>query len=380
MSKDQSTPPPSRPGRNDAWRHERMVQRVPAHLGEETGESVPPWAMIAGVALLLLIVCAVLFFLLGGTSRLGLGATSATATPRAGRTLTPGVIIIPVTLAPPPSPFPTPTIASVKYKVKAGDSLIEIAAKYKVSVQSIRIANNLKDDTIRVGDDLIIPLPTPSPGPISQLPVLGTPTPIALDSPPLAAADAATPGVIRHTVKRGDTLIGIAATYNSNANAIRIANQLDSDFLSIGQVLEIPPGDWTPTPTATPLIATTATATPQFPYAAPSLMFPTDQTIFTSKEISPTLGWISSGTLKSNEYYIVHIDYTIGNQKKSIVRQERSTSIRLRTEDFPGATPNGTTFSWYVVIVSQGPTRTPGATPPVLASSPESPHWTFAWR
>jgi len=379
MSQDQSTPP-SRPGRNDSWRHERMVQRVPAHLGENTGESVPPTVMIVGVALLVLIVCTVLFFLLGGGTRLGLGATSATATPRPARTLTPGITIIPVTLPPPVSPSPTPTIPSVKYKVKSGDSLLEIAAKYKVTVQSIRIANNLKDDTIRAGDELIIPLPTPSPGPISQPPVLGTPTQVAFESPPISATPAASPGVIRHTVRRGDTLIGIAAIYGSSADAIRIANQLESDFLSIGQVLDVPPGNWTPTATATVPIATTATATPQFPYTAPSLIFPADQTVFAGKEDPPTLGWVSSGTLKSNEYYVVHIDYAVGNQKKSLVRQERSTSIRLRPEDFPGATPNGTTFSWYVVIVSQGPTRTPNATPPVLASSPESPHWTFVWK
>ena len=69
MGQDSQTPPPpSRPGRDDQWRKQRMVQRVPAHIDEVTG--TPPWLIIGGVALVIVIACALIFFALGGPSRL----------------------------------------------------------------------------------------------------------------------------------------------------------------------------------------------------------------------------------------------------------------------------------------------------------------------
>jgi LysM repeat protein len=41
-------------------------------------------------------------------------------------------------------------------------------------------------------------------------------------------------------VKRGDTLIGIATTYNSTVQAIKDFNGLTSNSLKIGQELKIP--------------------------------------------------------------------------------------------------------------------------------------------
>jgi LysM repeat protein len=44
-----------------------------------------------------------------------------------------------------------------EHKVQAGQTLSEIAAAYKVSVETIKRANNLKDDMIRVGQVLFVP-------------------------------------------------------------------------------------------------------------------------------------------------------------------------------------------------------------------------------
>jgi len=378
-------PPPSRPGRSEPWRVERMVQRVPAHLGETTREVVSPWIMVAGVALLILVVCAVLFILLGGGTRLGLGATSATATPtRSPRTPTPAVTILPVTL-PAPSPTVGPTAATVKYKVKAGDSLIAIAAKYKVTVQAIMTANGLKDDNIRIGEELIIPLPTPTPRPATNPPPAApsTPTPLSMQSPPTPATPAETPGVIRHIVKRGDTLIGIAGIYGATVDAIRLANQLDGDMLSIGQELIVPVGAWTPTATLAPIVNTTATPTAQFVYAQPNLLWPPDKYILRGKSDAPTLSWASPATLKPNEFYVVHVEYVAGNDRKVLpsLTVKQGTSIKLDpTVYYPGANPNGTQFSWYVVVVSQAASaRSPNSAPQTFAQSPASPTWMFVW-
>lgn len=353
-----------------------MVQRVPAHLGETASESVSPWVMVAGIALLILVVCAVLFVALGGGARFGIGV-SATATPTRTRTVTPAVTILPITLAT-QTPTAGPTAATVKYTVKSGDTLSGIAQKYKVSVQAIMTANGLKDDNIRIGDTLLIPLPTPTPAPTTNSPPSGaTPTPISFQSPPTSASPAVTPGVIHYTVKRGDTLSSIASTFGSTIDGIRAANQIDNDMLSIGQDLIVPVGSWTPTPTTAPTSNATATPTSQFTYAAPDLLSPQDAKQFRGSQDAPQLMWTSPATLKPDEFYIVHIEYATGGDRQVLpaLTVKQGTSFRLDPAIYyPGPNPNGSQFWWYVVIVSQ-PTGAKNA----MASSPASVTRTFAW-
>lgn len=65
----------------------------------------------------------------------------------------------------PPAPKPTGST----YTVKSGDSLWKIATQYKITVDSLKKANNLKSDVIQPGDKLVIPKavsksnPKPSP-------------------------------------------------------------------------------------------------------------------------------------------------------------------------------------------------------------------------
>ncbi len=240
-------------------------------------------------------------------------------------------------------------------------------------------ANGMKDDTIRIGEELIIPLPTPTPQPGSppQPPPGTTPTPISFQSPPTSATTAGTPGVMRYTVQRGDTLISIAASYGSTVDSIRAASQLDSDFLSIGQVLLVPVGAWTPTATATLIAKATATPTAQFVYSAPSLLSPPEGKQFRGSQDVPQLMWTSPATLKPEEFYVVHIDYAWNGEKKSIVRQvKQGNSTRLEPIEYPGASATGTQFSWYVVVVvsQSGTSKSPG-----LAQSPPSVSRTFVW-
>ncbi len=386
MTPDRQTPP-SRPGRTEPWRMERVVQRVPAHLGETSREPVSGWLVVAGLFLLILVSCGVLFIILDVPTRLrafGIAQPTATRTPRV---VTPMITTLPITLAP-PSPTPGPTAATVKYKVKAGDTLSSISIKYKVSIQAIMVANSLKDETIRIGEELVIPLPTPTPAGgamLPQPPALTTPTAITLHSSPAVGGPAATPGMTTHKIVRGDTLISIAATYGSSVDAIRIANQLDGDMLSIGQSLQIPTGAWTPTPVPTLVALVSPTPTSQFSYPAPSLMWPPDNYTLRGSKDTPTLSWIASATLKPNEFYVVHIDYTVdGIQKTPIVAQVRQgNSYKLDPANYPGSSASGTQFSWYVLIVS-GPLTPTAQTRADLrgqgvASSPPSATWTFTW-
>lgn len=366
------------------------MQRVPAHLGETTNEPSSGWLVIAGIVLLIVVSCGVLFILLNVPERLkGFSLAAPPTATRTPRVVTPAVATLPATL-PPPSPTPGPTAVAVKYKVKSGDTLIMIASRYKVSVQAIMTANGLKDEIIRIGDELIIPLATPTPPGgafVPQPPAASVSTPTAISllasSPP--AAPPATPGMLAHKVARGDTLISIAATYGSTVDAIKIANQLDGDFLSIGQLLQIPVGAWTPTPMPTSVAMVSPTPTSQFAYASPILSLPTDGAVLRGTKDAPMLSWISVGALKANEVYVVHVDYSVdGVRKPPIVAPVwQGTTYKLPSEYYPGTSQNGALFSWYVMVVSQGPqassdvraeTRGPG-----IATSPPSPTWSFTW-
>jgi N-acetylmuramoyl-L-alanine amidase len=60
-------------------------------------------------------------------------------------------------LSPPPGTWIAANRQPVKYRVVRGDTLGEIANRYRVSLYSLRRANNLTSDTIRVGAELLIP-------------------------------------------------------------------------------------------------------------------------------------------------------------------------------------------------------------------------------
>ncbi len=99
----------------------------------------------------------------------------------------------------PPDPTPTPTLEPgqatptlspyVTHIVQSGEVLSTIAEKYDISVAAIRAANNIpaNSDTIRPGDALVIPMPTPTPeGPAPIVEGLESPAPqLAYASPTL---------------------------------------------------------------------------------------------------------------------------------------------------------------------------------------------------
>lgn len=105
------------------------------------------------------------------------------------------------------NPVETKTLVHV---VQRGEYLGKIADKYKVSVQAIKRENNLKSDTLKLGQKLKIT--------------------VSLKDQPLR----------KHTVKRGEFLGKIASNYGVSVASIREANNLRSDQLAVGQVLIIP--------------------------------------------------------------------------------------------------------------------------------------------
>ncbi|MCG3865927.1 MULTISPECIES: LysM peptidoglycan-binding domain-containing protein [unclassified Photobacterium] len=102
-------------------------------------------------------------------------------------------------------------VASTKvivHKVVRGEYLGKIAAKYGVTMSSIRQLNHLKSDNVMLGQKLKIAV--------------------------------AAPKYVHHKVKRGEFLSKIADKYGVSVATIRATNKLRSDKLAVGQTLIIP--------------------------------------------------------------------------------------------------------------------------------------------
>ena len=97
------------------------------------------------------------------------------------------------------------------YVVKSGDTLYGIAKKYGVSVDELKVQNNLTNNTLTIGMTLVIP--------------------------EVESVD--TPDENIYVVKSGDTLYSIANKYGMTVNELKNLNNLTSDVLSIGQQLTV---------------------------------------------------------------------------------------------------------------------------------------------
>ncbi len=98
------------------------------------------------------------------------------------------------------------------YVVREGDTLSQIAEMFNVTVNTIKWNNDIRSNTLRPGDTLVI------------LPITG----------------------VRHTVKKGDTLASIAKLYKGDKDEIIAYNEI-TGTLVVGSVIIIPDGEITPT-------------------------------------------------------------------------------------------------------------------------------------
>lgn len=107
-----------------------------------------------------------------------------------------------------------PITGSNYYIVKKGDSLYSIANANNTTVNELKSINNLSTNNLSIGQ--VLKLPTK---PEEELP---------------------SNGQVIYTIKKGDSLYNIANKYNTTVEALKKANNLTSNTLSIGQTLTIP--------------------------------------------------------------------------------------------------------------------------------------------
>ncbi|WP_318936925.1 LysM peptidoglycan-binding domain-containing protein [Oceanobacillus halotolerans] len=142
-----------------------------------------------------------------------------------------------------PSVANTPEVETTAYTVVAGDSLSAIAKKFNTSVTEIKELNNLTSDRIVVGQNLKLP---------QQQQLDPTLTEEVAAEP---AAPVETPMEIAtstYTVVAGDSLSVIAKRFNTTVTELKDLNNLTTDRIVIGQTLNVPKQETTPTTTPEP--------------------------------------------------------------------------------------------------------------------------------
>lgn len=254
---------------------------------------------------------------------------AGSATPSPTITTTP-TITLTATQAPTWTPLPP-----LDYTVNPGDSCVDIAAIFGVSVQSIILENNLSANCeLFEGQSLLIPQPTPTASP--------QPTATLSDAEKTEVACE----TINYTVVANDTLSSIADTYDVSMATIRDYNALLNDTVFEGQTLIIPLCLREPTPGPTP------TATPLPPYPGPNLLLPADGASFMGDTASITLQWAAVGELDTNEAYAVTITDLTSEDNRTITEYVNNTSF-IVPGSFLSEQNQPHIFRWSVYIARQ---------------------------
>jgi LysM repeat protein len=129
------------------------------------------------------------------------------------------------------------------YIVRPGETLSVIAARYGISYLQLARYNGIANpNLIRSGQRLRIPSRTSAPITVVAPPSVNRPP--ATEQPPATTRSLPSPaacrGEVSYTVRRGDSLSGIAIYYNITVSALKARNNLPSSLILVGQRLIIP--------------------------------------------------------------------------------------------------------------------------------------------
>ena len=115
--------------------------------------------------------------------------------------------------------YESATDTNVTYIVKKGDTLYSIASRFNTTVNSLKELNNLKSDSLSIGQSIIIPETTSVITPSED--------------------EIINEGSV-YVVEKGDTLYSIAKKFNTTVDKIKNTNSIVNDILTIGMNLLIP--------------------------------------------------------------------------------------------------------------------------------------------
>lgn len=313
----------------------------------------------------------------------GRGVTASTLAITATRTLTPTAALAMALPTPTPTmllPTALPTATPNIHRIRAGDTLFELALDNDISLEALLAANNLTEDdvyTIQPGDDIIIPDPNATAAPtVTDAP---TPTP--------------EPAGFTYTIRAGDTLMAIGLRFGVNVQRI-----LDANGMTLAQARSLRPGqeliipgeeDAAATATPQPTAAAAAPATAAAAVAAgarldaPGLLSPENGTSVQCGA-GGQLAWGAVPFISATDSYVVHLGYVNGRDASGaeqvvwVLAQPRLANVTLWQLDdsLCGLAPfeYGRQWRWYVDVAEKAAdgTLTPVSLPSAI--------WGFAWQ
>jgi len=245
------------------------------------------------------------------------------------------------------------------HEVVEGETLIELATRYGLSVGEIQSANDLETERILVGQLLNIPIPASD-----------------------AAASASSSSnegerlsfSFRYKVRENDTLFTIAVLYGTTVEAILKANgRTENEFIVPGEDLVLPidlPRD---------VLADTAStdiAENSKLHEAPRQVGPATEAKFSRAE-PILLRWLSVDQLQPNEWYVLLIYPSDGNASEIPTKWTKSNNYRLEMELAPIGN-NSVSYKWQVSVVRV--TSNDTGPPSLEAVSPPSDLRSFTWE
>jgi LysM repeat protein len=130
----------------------------------------------------------------------------------------------------PPAPVPPPPqpelVATGEHTISKGESFYTLGKKYGVGFKAIADANpGINPNRLKIGDKIKIPAPK---------------TPSAASLNGVVAPTVAADGVKTYKVKSGDNLGKIGKQFGVTPKQLRVANNLKTDQIKVGQTLKIP--------------------------------------------------------------------------------------------------------------------------------------------
>ena len=138
--------------------------------------------------------------------------------------------------------YPSVDVNATYHQVVPGDTLYNIAKRYGVSQDNIRMWNNMPDDTVKLGTSLRVK-PTSASG---------------------ASYGNTSSATGSYRVVSGDTLYSIAQRHGMTVSQLRAVNNLQDENLRVGQTLRVTGAAVAGTPVVhtTPAVTTTTSVTP----------------------------------------------------------------------------------------------------------------------
>jgi LysM repeat protein len=195
------------------------------------------------------------------------------------------------------SPIPTDTPQPPRaHTVSTGETLFGLGLRYSVSIESVATLNNIPSDSaLQISQELLIPWPTATP------PLV--PVEVEINGERIIAdpADCQT-----YEIKGGDTLFGIAASFNVPTEAMLAVNRLSElsilqpgDTICIPQIVFGAAIPSTPGPSPTP--------GPTLPPSGPELLYPVEGSLNDSSVGKVALQWVAVKHLADDEWYMIEL-------------------------------------------------------------------------